>query len=169
MDEIGLRDTVDPLAGSYFIETLTKQMEERIQEERARIQDVGGMVEAVSTGFVQKLVARQAYDWERGLKSGEYIKVGVNKYVDESDNPEVELHEYDPMTQERQVQSLKEVKAERSQADVAATLKQLEHAARAKENVMPALVACCKAYATVGEMAGVFREVFGEFREPSIF
>lgn len=169
MDEIGLRDTVDPLAGSYFIETLTKQMEERIQEERARIRDVGGMIEAVSTGFVQKLVARQAYEWERGLKSGEYIKVGVNKYVDESDNPEVQLHEYDPMTQERQIQSLKQVKAARSQADVTATLRELERTTRAKENVMPALVACCKAYATVGEMAGVFRQVFGEFREPSIF
>lgn len=169
MDEIGLRDTVDPLAGSYFIETLTKQMEQRIQEEMARIRDVGGMIQAVSTGFVQKLVALQAYEWERGLKSGEYVKVGVNKYVDESDNPEVELHEYDPETQERQLRSLKAVKAERSTADVAATLKELERAVRAKENVMPALVVCCKAYATVGEMTGVFREVFGEFREPSIF
>ncbi|MCA1960068.1 MAG: methylmalonyl-CoA mutase family protein, partial [Desulfomonile sp.] len=110
-----------------------------------------------------------AYEWERGLKSGEYVKVGVNKYVDESDTPEVELHEYDPMTQERQIQSLREVKAERSRAHVTGTLRELERAARAKENVMPALVQCCKAYATVGEMAGVFREVFGEFREPSIF
>ena len=66
MDEIGLRDTVDPLAGSYFIETLTKQMEEKIEEERKKIQDIGGMIEAVSSGFVQKLVAKQAYDWERG-------------------------------------------------------------------------------------------------------
>lgn len=168
MDEIGLRDTVDPLAGSYFIETLTKKMEEKILEERARIQNVGGMRQAVATGYVQKLVARQAYEWELGLKRGEYIKIGVNKYVDE-DEPEVELHEYDPQTQERQIQNLRKVKAERSPHEVSRSLEELKQAATRKENVMPALVQCCKAYCTVGEMAGVFRDVFGEFREPNIF
>lgn len=168
MDEIGLRDTVDPLAGSYFIESLTKQMEEKIEDERKNIQDIGGMIEAVSSGFVQKLVAQQAYDWERGIKTGEYIKIGVNKYVDE-DEPDVELHEYDPETQVKQVQSLRRVKAERSDSEVSRKLNALESVARAKQNVMPALVDCCKAYCTVGEMADVFRQVFGEFREPSVF
>lgn len=168
MDEIGLRDTVDPLAGSYFIETLTKQMEEKIQEERNRIQQVGGMIEAVSSGFVQKLVAQQAYEWERGLKKNEFIKIGVNKYVDEGEQ-DVELHEYDPTTQEKQLENLKQVKAERSDSEVSRTLKELDIATRAKRNVMPLLVDCCKAYCTVGEMANVFREAFGEFREPSIF
>lgn len=168
MDEIGLRDTVDPLAGSYFIETLTKNMEEKIQEERRKIQDVGGMIEAVSTGFVQKLVAQQAYEWELGVKRGEFIKIGVNKYVDE-DEPEVELHEYDPTTQAKQVEALKQVKLERSSADVSRSLKELESTARSKKNVMPVLVECCKAYCTVGEMAGVFRDVFGQFKEPKIF
>lgn len=168
MDEIGLRDTVDPLAGSFFIETLTKQMEQKIQEERKRIKDVGGMIEAVSTGFVQKLVARQAYEWELGMKKGEFTKIGVNKYVDETE-PEVELHEYDPQTQVKQIESLRRVKAGRSQNDVAENLKKLRATAQSKQNVMPVLVECCKSYCTVGEMAGVFREVFGEFREPSIF
>jgi len=168
MDEIGLRDTVDPLAGSYFIETLTKNMEEKIQEERRKIQDVGGMIEAVSTGFVQKLVAQQSYEWELGLKRGEFIKIGVNKYVDE-DEPEVELHEYDSATQTKQIDALKQVKLERSSADVSRNLKELETTARSKKNVMPVLVECCKAYCTVGEMAGVFRQVFGEFKEPNIF
>ncbi len=168
MEEIGLRDTVDPLAGSYFIETLTKQMEEKIEESRRIIQEVGGMVEAVSSGFAQKLVAKQAYEWERGLKEGDYVKIGVNKYVDE-DEPEVELHEYDPRTRERQIENLRKVKAERSDAEVSRALNQLGKDTRAKRNVMPALVGCCKAYATVGEMAGIFREVFGEFREPGIF
>ncbi len=168
MDEVGLRDTVDPLAGSYFVETLTKQMEERIEAERHRVREVGGMIQAVSSGFAQKLVAEQAYQWERGLKTGEYVKIGVNKYVDEEE-PEVELHEYDPTTQLRQVEALAEVKRERSDADVKRGLNRLEYAAKAKENVMPALVECCTAYATVGEMAGVFRNVFGEFKEPTIF
>jgi methylmalonyl-CoA mutase N-terminal domain/subunit len=159
---------VDPLAGSYFVETLTKQMEERIEAERHRVREVGGMIQAVSSGFAQKLVAEQAYQWERGLKTGEYVKIGVNKYVDEEE-PEVELHEYDPTTQLRQVEALAEVKRERSDADVKRGLNRLESAAKAKENVMPALVECCTAYATVGEMAGVFRNVFGEFKEPTIF
>jgi methylmalonyl-CoA mutase N-terminal domain/subunit len=169
MDEIGLRDTVDPLAGSYFIETLTLEMAEKIQEERERIQKAGGMIEAVSSGFVQRLVARQAYEWERGLKTGEYIKVGVNKYVDETDTPDVALHEYDPATQERQIENLKAVKAERSDSEASNALKELHRVAKAKQNVMPALVECCKAYCTVGEMADVFREVYGEFREPGMF
>ena len=126
------------------------------------------MVRAVSSGFVQKLVAQQAYEWERGLKTGEYIKIGVNKYVEE-DEPEVELHEYDPETQEKQIQELRRVKAERSDADVSRALQELEKTAREKRNVMPNLVTCCKAYCTVGEMADVFREVFGEFKEPNIF
>jgi methylmalonyl-CoA mutase N-terminal domain/subunit len=126
------------------------------------------MIEAVSNGFVQKLVARQAYEWELGIKKGEYIKIGVNKYVDE-DQPDVELHEYDPQTQLKQIASLKKVKAERSASEVARNLKELEKTARSKENVMPILVDCCKAYCTMGEMASVFRDVFGEFREPNIF
>jgi methylmalonyl-CoA mutase N-terminal domain/subunit len=144
-------------------------MEEKIEEEQKKIQGCGGMIEAVSTGFVQKLVSEQAYQWERGLKRGEYVKIGVNKYVNEGDDPDVELHAYDPQTQERQIAALKQVKAERNSSDVAHTLNELERVTRAKQNVMPALVECCKAYCTVGEMAGVFREVFGEFKEPSIF
>ncbi|MEW6351447.1 MAG: methylmalonyl-CoA mutase family protein [Thermodesulfobacteriota bacterium] len=169
MDEIGLRDTVDPLAGSYFVESITKQMEARIQEERTQIQDVGGMIQAVSSGLVQKLVAKQAYDWERGIKTGEFTKIGVNKYATPGDEPEVDLHEYDPQTQERQIEALRRVKRDRNGAEVARTLGELERTARAKQNVMPILVQCCKAYATVGEMADVFRQVFGEFKEPNIF
>lgn len=169
MDEIGLRDTVDPLAGSYFIETLTKQMEEKIVESRQVIQRAGGMIEAVATGFAQKLVAQQAYEWERGVKSGEFVKIGVNKYVDEQGEPDVDLHEYDSRTQEKQIENLRKVKSERDNAEVARTLRELQKVSRAKRNVMPALVQCCKAYATVGEMAGVFSEAFGEFKEPSIF
>jgi methylmalonyl-CoA mutase, N-terminal domain len=168
MDEIGLRDTVDPLAGSYFIETLTKKMEEKILEQQQKIREVGGMIRAVSTGFVQKIVAQQAYDWERGIKKGEFVKIGVNKYASD-DEPDVELHEYDPQTQERQIESLRQVKAERSASEVSRSLKELERVTRAKKNVMSSLVDCCKAYCTVGEMAGVFRDVFGEFKEPSIF
>src|SRR5512135_657910 len=93
MEEIGMRDTVDPLAGSYFIETLTKQMEEKILQEMKRVDEIGGMVKAVETGYVQREVARQAYEFERGVQKAELIKVGVNKYT-EGEEMEVDLHEY---------------------------------------------------------------------------
>jgi len=170
MDEVGLRDTVDPLAGSYFIETLTKQMEEKILAEMKQIQEIGGMVHAVATGFIQRKVARQAYEYEKGLQSGEYIKVGVNKYVDEAeDQTDVELHEYNEEGVQQQIASLKELRRTRDNREVARTLQELAQGTRAGKNVMPLLMECCRAYATVGEMAGVFRDIFGEWEEPSIF
>ncbi len=168
MDEMGLRDTVDPLGGSYFMETLTKEMEEKILEEMEKIEKVGGMVEAVSTGYVQREVARQAYEFEKKLQEGKVTKVGVNKYTEGVDM-EVDLHEYNEEWARLQIERLRELKRVRDNKGVSASLKALEGAARGKDNVMPYLVECCKHYATVGEMANVFRDVFGEYVEPSIF
>ena len=170
MEEVGLRDTVDPLAGSYFVETITKQMEEKILEEMKKIQDMGGMVQAVASGTIQKEVTRQSFEFEKGLQSKEYIKVGVNKYRDEDKElTDVELHEYDDSWVEKQHAGLRELRRTRNDKEVSRSLKDLERAVKDKKNVMPYLVTCCKAYATVGEMAGVFRDVFGEWKEPSIF
>ena len=168
MDEIGLRDTVDPLAGSYFIETITKEMETKIEEEMAKIEKVGGIVQAVATGYVQRLVSQQAYEYEKGLQSGELKKVGLNIYT-EGEPMDVELHEYTGESAEKQVAGLKQLRRERNDREVERTLKELESAAREGKNVMPYLVESCKAYATVGEMARVFREVYGEFQEPGLF
>jgi len=170
MDEVGLRDTVDPLAGSYFIETLTKQMEERILAEMADVQTIGGMRRAVALGHIQRKVSQQAYEFERGIQSGEYIKVGVNKYTEGvEDQPDVELHAYDESWAVKQIDGLRELRRVRDNREVSRTLNDLEQGARAGRNVMPFLVDCCRAYATVGEMAGVLRQVFGEWEEPSIF
>jgi len=170
MDEVGLRDTVDPLAGSYFIETLTKQMEARILDEMKQIQEVGGMVHAVATGFIQRKVARQAYEYEMGIQKGEYIKVGVNKYTEGGEaQTDVELHEYNEQWADKQIAGLTELRRTRDNREVTRLLAELEKAARSEKNVMPLLVDCCRAYATVGEMAGVFRNVFGEWQEPGIF
>ncbi len=168
MDEMGLRDTVDPLAGSYFIETITKEMEQKIEEEMDKIEKFGGIIKGVSEGYIQRLVARQAFEVEKGLESGELQKVGVNIYK-EGESMEVELHEYNWESAEKQIESLRAVKRERSEKDVARSLKELESAARDGKNVMPSLVECCKAYTSVGEMAGIFRQIFGEFNEPSLF
>ncbi len=168
MEEIGLRDTVDPLAGSYFIETLTKQMEDKITEEMKRIDQIGGMIKAVETGYVQREVAKQAYEFEKGVQKGELIKVGVNKYT-EGEEMEVELHEYRVESVEEQIERLREVKRQRDNPKVVQTLNDLRRAAREDKNVMPFLLECCKAYATLGEMTKVFKEVYGEFKEPSLF
>jgi len=170
MEEVGLRDTIDPLAGSYFIETLTCQMAEKILEEMKAIQGVGGMVNAVSKGYIQRKVARQAYEYEKGLQEGEYVKVGFNKYTDEGeDQPDVDLHQYNEAWADEQAKRLKSLRRERDGNAVKNALETLEQAARQKKNVMPSLVECCRCYATVGEMTGVFREVFGEWQEPQLF
>jgi methylmalonyl-CoA mutase N-terminal domain/subunit len=168
MDEMGLRDTVDPLGGSYFIETLTKEMEEKILEEMEKIEKMGGMVEAVASGYVQREVARQAYEFEKKLQEGKVTKVGVNKYTEGVDM-EVELHEYNEAWAQLQIERLQDLKKTRDNKAVKESLKLLGKAAKEQENVMPYLLDCSKRYATVGEMANVFRDVFGEFREPSIF
>ncbi len=168
MDEIGLRDTVDPLAGSYFMETLTKEMEEKILEEMEKIKKMGGMIEAVSSGYVQGEVARQAYEFEKKLQEGKVSKVGVNKYTEGRDM-EVELHEYDDGWANLQIERLKKLKNTRDNRAVRGCLKALEKASKEKRNVMPYLVDCCRSYATIGEMADVFRDAFGEHVEPGIF
>jgi methylmalonyl-CoA mutase N-terminal domain/subunit len=168
MDEVGLRDTNDPLAGSYFIETLTKEMENKIEEEMEKIEKIGGIVHAVATGYIQRMVARQAYEFEKGIQAGELLKVGVNIHT-EGESMDVQLHEYNRASAEKQIRSLRRVRRERNNRDVKRTLSDLTAAIKAGKNVMPYLVDCCKAYATVGEMTGVFREQFGEFNEPSLF
>jgi methylmalonyl-CoA mutase, N-terminal domain len=168
MDEMGLRDTADPLAGSYFIETLTKEMEQKIEEEMARIEQVGGIVKAVATGYIQRLVAAQAYEFEKGIQSGELLKVGVNIHT-EGEPMDVELHEYNWESAEKQIEELNRMKRERHNREVLRTLTELEKATRQGKNVMPFLVDCCKAYATVGEMTSIFRNIYGEFEEPSLF
>lgn len=169
LEEMGLRDTADPLGGSYYVEALTSQMEERIKEEMQRIEDRGGMARAVETGFVQSEVARQAYQQEKALQEGRIIKVGVNKYVVEEKEPNVELHPYQPRVAAEQIARIKEVKRERDSRAVTRALRDLEAAARTKKNVMPFLLEAVKAYATVGEMTSVLKGVYGEFNEPSIF
>jgi methylmalonyl-CoA mutase N-terminal domain/subunit len=168
MEEVGLRDTVDPLAGSYFIETLTKQMEDKILEEMKEVEKIGGVVRAVAQGFIQRKVSRQAYEFEKAVQEGELVKVGVNKYV-VGEEEDVALHDYREESAEEKIKDLQALRRERSDAEVSRTLKALEQAVGDKKNVMPLLVDCCQAYCTVGEMAGVFKQAYGTFEEPSIF
>lgn len=169
LEEMGLRDTVDPLGGSYYVEALTNQMEDEIRKEMARVEQMGGMAQAVATGYVQREVARQAYLQEKAIQDGTIVKVGVNKYMVDEDEKDIELHEYDGGIAEEQVAKLKAVKRERDNRAVAESLNALKTAGKNNKNVMPYLVEAVKAYATVGEMTDVLKEVYGEFKEPSIF
>jgi methylmalonyl-CoA mutase N-terminal domain/subunit len=169
LEEMGLRDTVDPLGGSYYIESLTNQMGERITEEMKKVEEMGGMAHAVETGYIQREVARQAYHYERALQEGKVHKVGVNIYPEEEAEEEVQLHEYNPAAAGVQISSLEEVRRTRDQEKVVRSLRDLEKAAKRGENVMPYLLESVKAYATLGEMTRIFKEVYGEFKEPSIF
>jgi methylmalonyl-CoA mutase N-terminal domain/subunit len=166
VDEMGLADTVDPLAGSYYIESLTNEMEERIVEAMKRVDDMGGIVKAVSEGIIQREVALQAYKREKAMQEGKVIKVGVNKYQMKEEEQNIEFHEYDQAKTEEQVKRLKKVLEERDDAKVKETLDVLREKAKGDENLMPYIMDAVRAYATVGEITKVFKEVFGEFQEP---
>ncbi len=170
-EEVGVCDTVDPLAGSYYVESLTSELERRIVDEMAKVEALGGIVRAIETGAIQKIVSRQAYDEERRIRSGEIPKVGVNRYrAEESASREVLLHELDPKVRDEQIARLAEVKRRRDAGAAAGSLAKLrDKAAHTAENLMPHIMDCVRAYCTVGEMSGVFREVFGEFAEPIDF
>jgi len=173
-EEIGGCDTVDPLAGSYYVEWLTNEMEKRIVEEMNRIDELGGIVKCIANGYIQKLVSRQAYEEEKKIRAGEIPKVGVNKYKSEESGKkasrDVQLHQFDPRVQEEQIKHLREIKANRDDAQVEQTLATLrDKAANTEENLMPYVMDCVRAYCTVGEMSDVLRETFGEFQEPTDF
>ncbi|MBW7837227.1 MAG: acyl-CoA mutase large subunit family protein [Sphingomonadales bacterium] len=170
IEEIGLCDTVDPLGGSYYIETLTNQMEDKIVETMKWVDDQGGVIKAVSEGIIQAKVSSHAYARQKDLESGKIRKVGVNCYVEEEkEDLKVELHPYDQAGAEKQIASLQKLRAERNAAEVERCLKALRADAQANRNVMPALVAAVKAYATVGEMTNVLVDVYGRYQEPIRF
>jgi len=167
-EEIGVADTVDPLAGSYYVESLTNELDDLICGVMADVRASGGIVQGIADGTVQNAVSRQAYDTELKMQSGEIRKVGVNCYEVEEEAHEVEMHPYEPTKVAVQVDRLNRVRELRDDDAVAAALDRLRSDARSKVNVMPALVEAVKAYASVGEMAQVFRDEFGEFREPEV-
>ncbi len=169
MDEIGLCDTVDPLAGSYFIETLTNEMEGKIVEIMACLDEAGGIVEGIATGRVQADVNRAAYDRERRLQRGEEKKVGVNCFVEEEDDRDIEMHAYREDEAARQIARLDAVRTRRDAAEVTRLLAAVRAAAEAGENVMPAVVDAVEAYATVGEVRAALEEVYGRYVEPVRF
>ncbi len=169
IEEMGLCDTADPLGGSYYVEALTDQLEEKIVDCMNKIEKRGGIVSAISKGEIQREVSRQAYLYEKMIQSGELVKVGVNKYhtVEEEDRT-IEIHEYDPSLVKQQIKMLNQVKETRNNKEVSKSLEKLRTMAQTNENLMPYIIDCVRAYSTVGEITMVLKEIFGKFEEPVI-
>ncbi|MCB1368531.1 MAG: methylmalonyl-CoA mutase [Rhodobacteraceae bacterium] len=169
IEEMGMTDTVDPLAGSYYVETLTNQMEAEIVRIMAEVDAEGGIVKLISEGRIQAHVSKGAYEHQKALESGAFRKVGVNCYKVEEEKPEVDMHPYKPEDAVKQTERLKATRAGRDNAAVDTALARLKAAAQGSENMMPALIEAVKAYASVGEMNQVLTSVFGQYDEPNIF
>lgn len=162
--ESGLADVVDPLGGSYYVEAMTNAIEAEAKEYIRKIDEMGGAVEAIDKGYIQKEIQDSAYAWQMTVESGEKTIVGVNKFTMEE--PPVEgLLKVDSSAGEFQKNKLAKVKAERDNAKVQEELKKLEVAAADEEvNLMPVILDCVRAYCSLGEICGVLRKVFGEYK-----
>jgi methylmalonyl-CoA mutase N-terminal domain/subunit len=167
--ETGVTNTIDPLGGSYFVEALTDRLEAQAYEYFARIDELGGMVEAVKGGFPQGEIADAAFTLQREIDSGERIVVGVNQHVDAGEQPTPLLH-IDPALEGRQIDRLQEVRARRDGPAVQRVLGELKEAAAHQDrNLMPNLLDCARAHVTEGEMVAALQEVFGTYREEPVF
>jgi len=167
--ESGVANVIDPLGGSYYVEALTDKMEKGCREYFDQIEKLGGVIPAIEKGFFQREIARAAFRYQREIEEKKRIVVGVNDYVDEGEEIKIDLLRIGPEVEERQKKVLSDVRRDRDDAGVTAALAGLRAAAEGTDNLMPHFVDCCRVYATEGEMIGVLREVFGEYREPPIY
>ena len=169
--ETGVPDVVDPLGGSYYVEALTKEFENQVVNEMDRIKKMGGVVKGIESGYFRRVIAEDAYKSYQDLELGRKVKVGVNKFRVKE---EFSLRPYrlDPQEEVRQVEELRELKRGRNNALVEKTLRDLRDVAgrssSSENNLVPAIIEAVKAYATMGEICGTLREVFGEYQEPPV-
>jgi methylmalonyl-CoA mutase N-terminal domain/subunit len=163
-NESGVADTVDPLAGSYAIEQLTNEIEERSTEYLEKIDAMGGMLRAIELGYVQREIQESAYRYQRAIETQEAIIVGVNRYQVEEESP-VSILRVDPAVEQSQIERLRAVRERRDANAVEKALARLEEGARGSENLLPKILECVETYATVGEISNRLRSVWGEYRE----
>jgi methylmalonyl-CoA mutase N-terminal domain/subunit len=166
--ETDVAATVDPLAGSYFVEALTDDMERAITEVMDEIERRGGMVECLRQGYVQRRIGQRAYEWQRALEKGDVVVPGVNRFVSEAAPADVEIHRVPVELEREQIARVRRVRAERDPAAAERTLARLEDEARGTENLMPAIAEAVRAYATIGEITGALRRVFGTYVPPEL-
>ncbi|MGQ9743157.1 MAG: acyl-CoA mutase large subunit family protein [Candidatus Bathycorpusculaceae bacterium] len=163
--ESGVTNTVDPLGGSYYVEALTKEMEEKAMEYIQKIDDMGGAVAAIEKGFFQKEIADSAYRYQRAVEEKKRILVGVNEFTIEEEEIPIELLRIDPKVEKEQVERLQKLRRKRDNRKVKEILEKLHYAAEKEENLMPIIIEAVKAYTTLGEITDVLRKVYGEYKE----
>ncbi|NLX74976.1 MAG: methylmalonyl-CoA mutase family protein [Synergistaceae bacterium] len=163
--ESGITNVVDPLAGSYALESLTKQIEEEVWKYIKKIDDLGGMIEAIELGFPQREIQEAAYSYQKSIENEETIIVGVNKYYSEDDVYDGQLLKVDEEVGKKQIKKLQQIKSSRDNLRVRDTLSDIRKAAEGDENLLPLMLNSVRSYATVGEICSVLREVFGEHKE----
>ena len=160
--ESGVAETVDPLAGSYYVEAMTKRIEEEAWTYIKKIDELGGAVKAIEQGYIQKEIQDSAYEYQKEIESGKRIVVGVNKFQIEEEPPKG-LLKVDPSVGIQQAKKLAEMKAKRDGNAVQAALDELREAAKGDANLMPVILKAARVYATEGEICDVLRDVFGEY------
>jgi methylmalonyl-CoA mutase N-terminal domain/subunit len=166
--ESGVADVIDPLGGSYYVESLTSKIEEEVRDYLKKIEAVGGVVKAIEIGWAQREIARSAYQQQRDIEQGRKIIVGVNKFCSD-EKPTFEIHRPDPKVAEYMNERMKKLRRERSKYLVQCALDEISKAARTKENLVPFILNGVKNYATMGDICNVLRDVFGTYKAPSIF
>jgi methylmalonyl-CoA mutase N-terminal domain/subunit len=167
-EETGVAGTVDPLAGSYFIESLTNKMEEGAWDYIHKIDEMGGMVAAIEKGFPQLEIADAAYKFQRQIDANEKIMVGVNKYVS-GEGTSIPLLEIDDRVESEQIERLSAVRRKRNNKAVKKSLEDIRNACKKGDNVMPYCIDAAKNLATVQEVCDIYREVYGEYRDPGLY
>jgi len=163
--ESGITNVVDPLAGSYALESLTKQIEEEVWKYIKKIDDLGGMIEAIELGFPQREIQEAAYSYQKSIENEETIIVGVNKYYSEDDAYNGQLLKVDEEVGRKQIKKLQQIKSSRDNLRVQDTLEDIRKAAEGDDNLLPLILNSVRSYASVGEICTVLREVFGEHKE----
>lgn len=163
-NESGVAETIDPLAGSYYVESLTKKIEEEAMKYIDKIKELGGAPKAIEKGFIQKEIMDSSYEYQKQIESEERVVVGMNKFKTE-EKPAKDLLRVDPTVGEMQKQKINDLKEERDNALVEEKLKDLRKAAEGKSNLMPFILDAVREYATLGEICGVLRDVFGEYQQ----
>src|SRR5687768_660418 len=167
-EESGVANTVDPLGGSYFVESLTQKMEDGARDYFERIDAMGGMVEAVEKGFPQREIQESAYQYQKALEAGDQTIVGVNKYQMAATGTEVPILVIDESVRHHQLERLEQTRARRDKQAVVRTLDKLRSAAEVGDNTMPATIEAVREYATLGEICSALRDVYGIYEEPAI-
>ncbi len=169
LDETAAASTIDPLAGSYFVEKLTDEMEEAAEEYFRRIDELGGVIPAIEKGFPQREIADAAYRFQRALESGKRVMVGINKYFEPGEKVTIDLLKIDPRVDEECRENLRSLRESRDNKKVKQTLAALKKAAEGTDNLMPKILDAVRAYATLGEIVDTLKSVFGEYIETPIF